>query len=639
MRNNAFLRHEKMEMLRILTCGSVDDGKSTLIGRMLFDSRNVYEDQLQTALSDSRKLHCADRLDLSLLTDGLKAEREQGITIDVAYRYFATDKRKFVIADCPGHEQYTRNMATGAANCDLAIILVDAQHGITRQTRRHAFICSLLGIHHAVVVVNKMDQVDWAEDVFEKIVTHFNGFAARLDFADYTFIPTSALKGDNVVASSAQMPWYKGAPLLHHLERVNIATDRNLIDLRFPVQYVIRSENQYRGLAGTVASGVIRRGAHVMILPERKKTTIERIVTMDGDREYAYPPMAISVVLADNVDASRGSMLVYPNNLPHTGHFLDTMLIWMSEQPCAPGQQFIFKHAAENCTATITAVRYKMDMETLHRKEVASETTKLQLNEIARVSITLHKEIVYDEYKGHVQTGAYILIDRITNLTVGAGMIQNRITEQPDAIQERLIHAKNIVRSNSLVSPEMRGRLLARHPKTIWLTGLSGSGKSTIAKHLEKELFEHNIPCYLLDGDNIRHGLNRDLGFSQQDRTENIRRVAEVARLFNQAGLHVIAAFISPYRRDRAHAKQIIGHELFVEVFVNAPLNVCEARDPKGLYKQARSGIIPMFTGVTAPYEPPEAPAVQLRTDQLSVSSSVQSIINCLAVLNRMDKR
>jgi bifunctional enzyme CysN/CysC len=555
-------QHENKDLLRFLTCGSVDDGKSTLIGRLLYDSKMIYEDQLAAVMKDS-KIHgtTGDDFDPALLTDGLKAEREQGITIDVAYRYFSTDRRKFIIADTPGHEQYTRNMATGASTCNLAIILVDARHGVITQTKRHSFIVSLLGIKHIIVAVNKMDLVDWSEEVYDRIRTDFNAFAARLNFSDVHFIPISALKGDNVVDRSDKMDWYDGPSLLHHLENVNISSDRNLIDMRFPVQYVLRPHLDFRGFAGTMSSGVLRVGDEVVSLPSQARSRVKKIVTANGDLQEAFPPHAITVQLEDEIDVSRGNMLVHPNNLPHVSNEVEAMVVWMHESPGKEKNTYLIKHTTQSVPAALSKIRYKVDVNTMRKNENES-AEPIQLNEIARVHLTLHRPVLFDPYRKNSSTGSFVIIDRMTNATVGAGMILDRATSARKGSDAEPV-SQNIRKETGLVTRGEREQLLGQQGITIWMTGLSGSGKSTIGQALEKRLIECGRAAYVLDGDNIRHGLNRDLGFSAQDRSENIRRISEVAQLFNQAGVIVITAFISPYRSDREQAKTIIGEESF----------------------------------------------------------------------------
>jgi bifunctional enzyme CysN/CysC len=623
-------RHETKDLLRFLTCGSVDDGKSTLIGRLLYDSHMIYEDQLEKVTKDSKIYGTTgDDFDPALLTDGLKAEREQGITIDVAYRYFSTDKRKFIIADCPGHEQYTRNMATGASTCNLAVILIDARHGVITQTRRHSFICSLLGIKHVIVAVNKMDLVDWSEEKYESIKSDFNNAVARLDFADIHFIPLSALKGDNVVDRSDAMPWYDGPTFLNQLENVNISSDRNLIDMRLPVQYVLRPNLDFRGFSGTMASGVVRVGDEVASLPSRQQSRIKAIYGADGEQQEAFSQQAVTVTLEDEIDVSRGNMLVPVNNIPHIGNEFEAMIVWMHEEPAQAGKNYLVKHTSSMVPGVLSQIRYKVDVNTMKRDQNADAlVAEMGLNEIARCHITLHRPIAFDSYSRNQDTGAFIIVDRLTNVTVAAGMILDRIVSKPSA--DKAPVSQHIVKSDSLVSPEMRSQLLKQKGSTIWLTGLSGSGKSTVAKELERQLMEQGHLCYILDGDNVRHGLNRDLGFSMEDRKENIRRIAEVAALMNEAGLIVITSFISPYLSDRSDARDVIGLERMIEVFVDTPLEVCEQRDPKGLYKKARSGEITQFTGVSDPYEPPVNPEITISTEQVEPVVAAEQICSAL---------
>jgi len=626
-------RHESKDLLRLLTCGSVDDGKSTLIGRLLYDSHMIYEDQLEKVVKDSKVFGTTgDDFDPALLTDGLRAEREQGITIDVAYRYFSTDKRKFIIADCPGHEQYTRNMATGASNCNLAVILIDARSGVISQTRRHSFICSLLGIKHVVVAVNKMDLVDWSEEKFDQIMHDYNAFVARLDFSDIHFIPMSALSGDNVVEHSQNLTWYDGPTFLHHLESLNISSDRNLIDMRFPIQYVLRPKTDFRGFSGTLASGVLREGDTVACLPSRHESKIRQIFGPDGEIEEAFAPMAITVTLDDEIDVSRGNMLVPVNNLPHIGNEFEAMVVWMHEGPARRGQSYLVKHCSTMVPGVLSRIRYKVDVNTMKRdKSLENEdhtVDSLNLNEIGRCHITLHRPIFFDPYDRNHATGAFIIVDRLTNVTIGAGMIVDRIVSRTGHTQSPV--SQNIVKSSSLVTAEERQVLMGQKSATIWLTGLSASGKSTIALQLEKQLVERGNPCYILDGDNVRHGLNRDLGFSMEDRQENIRRIAEVASLMNDAGVIVITAFISPYRQDRRSAREVIGDPAFIETFVDTPIEICEQRDPKGLYKKARAGEIRQFTGVSDVYEEPVNAEVTLPTATLSPAEAANVIIEGL---------
>ena len=619
-------RHETKDLLRFLTCGSVDDGKSTLIGRLLYDSHMIYEDQLEKVTKDSKIYGTTgDDFDPALLTDGLKAEREQGITIDVAYRYFSTDKRKFIIADCPGHEQYTRNMATGASTCNLAVILIDARHGVITQTRRHSFICSLLGIKHVIVAINKMDLVGWSEDKYESIKLDFNKAVARLDFVDIHFIPISALKGDNVVDRSTDMPWYEGPTFLNHLENVNISTDRNLIDMRLPVQYVLRPNLDFRGFSGTVASGVVRVGDVISCLPSRQQSRIKAIYGADGEQKEAFSQQAVTVTLEDEIDVSRGNMLVPVNNIPQIGNEFEAMVVWMHEESAKTGKNYLIKHTSSLVPSVLSKIRYKVDVNTMKRDAKDDENVlELDLNEIARCHITLHRPIAFDSYSRNRDTGAFIIVDRLTNITVGAGMIIDRIISKSTSDKKPV--SQNIIKSNSLITAEMRSDVIKQKGLTVWLTGLSGSGKSTIAKELERLLIEQKHPCYVLDGDNIRHGLNRDLGFSMEDRKENIRRISEVAALMNDAGLIVITSFISPYLTDRTDAKEIIGNENMIEVYVDTPIDICEQRDPKGLYKKARSGEITQFTGISDPYEAPEIMDIHIQTEKVTAKEAAEEI-------------
>ncbi len=626
-------RHETKDLLRFLTCGSVDDGKSTLIGRLLYDSHMIYEDQLEKVAKDSKVYGTTDDdFDPALLTDGLKAEREQGITIDVAYRYFSTDKRKFIIADCPGHEQYTRNMATGASTCDLAVILIDARYGVISQTKRHSFICSLLGIKHVIVAVNKMDLVDWSEEKYDQIKNDYNAFVSRLNFSDIHFIPLSALKGDNVVERSENLLWYDGPTFLHHLEGVNISTDRNLIDMRFPVQYVLRPNLDFRGFSGTLASGVLRVGDEVASLPSRQESKIKAIYGPDGEIDEAFSPEAITVTLEDEIDVSRGNMLVPVKNIPHIGNEFEAMVVWMHESAAKSGKSYLIKHTSNIVPGVLSDVRYKVDVNTMKRDrnmgEEQGSAGALELNEIGRCHITLHRPIPFDPYDRNRSTGAFIIIDRLTNVTVAAGMIVDRIVSKPG--HKKAPVSQNIVKSDSLVSAADRQKILGQNGATIWLTGLSGSGKSTIAKQLEKDLIEQGYLCYILDGDNVRHGLNRDLGFSMEDRKENIRRIAEVAALMNDAGAIVITSFISPYISDRQAAREVIGDNAFVEVFIDTPIEICEQRDPKGLYKKARSGEIQQFTGISDPYEAPQDAEITLPTEEMSPEMAASILVEDL---------
>ncbi len=626
---NAYLKqHENKELLRFLTCGSVDDGKSTLIGRLLYDSKMIYEDQLAAIERDS-KIHgtTGGSFDPALLTDGLKAEREQGITIDVAYRYFSTAKRKFIIADTPGHEQYTRNMATGASTADLAIILIDARHGVLTQTKRHSFITSLLGIRHVLVAVNKMDLVGFRQEVFDQIRQDYRDFAARLDLPDVHFIPISALQGDNVVDASAQMPWYQGSTLMSFLENVYIGSDRNLEDFRLPVQFVNRPNLDFRGFCGTVASGIVRQGDEVMALPSRKTSRVKSIVTFDGELAEAFTPQAVTLTLEDEIDVSRGDMLVRPGNVPRLEPRFDAMIVWMAEEPMMVGKPYLFKHTTKQVTGAISALRYQVDVNTLHRREADC----LQLNEIGRCAIALSQPVAYDSYRRNRATGALIVIDRITNRTVGAGMILDRTTSQ-----ERVDHWEDHSLSDiaqgetSNVSAAERATRYGQQPATILLTGLTASGKTSLAFALERRLFDVGRACTVLDGRNMRMGISRDLGFTAQERSENLRRSAEVAKLVNDAGLICIAAFVAPSEEVRQKASDVVGRQRFLTVHVATPVELCRQRDREGAYAKADSGEIANFPGVSAPYDIPTAPDLVLNPAESTIEQCVDQIMMLL---------
>ena len=606
-------------LLRLATAGSVDDGKSTLIGRLLYDSKAVMEDQLAAVERTSRE-RGNDYTDLALVTDGLRSEREQGITIDVAYRYFATAKRKFIIADTPGHIQYTRNMVTGASTAQLVIVLVDARVGLLEQSRRHAFLASLLGVQHVVLAVNKMDLIDWDPERFARIRDEFHSFAARLDVHDVTTIPMSALNGDNVVTKSDRASWYDGPPLLSHLEDVYIAGDRNLVDVRFPVQYVIRPQTRdhadHRSYAGTVASGIMRPGDEVVVLPSGKTTRITSIDGPEGHVAEAFPPMAVSISLADDIDISRGDMLARPQNQPEaTGEF-DAMVCWMADDKALePGRDYVIKHTTRTTRARVTGLDYRLDVNTLHRDKGA---TALKLNELGRISLRTQVPLLLDEYSRNSATGSFILIDPDTNVTVAAGMVRDTV---PAAGRSA---SPNTMRHESLVTV---GDRLTKG-RTVWFTGLSGSGKSSIAVIVEQMLLEHGSPAYILDGDNLRHGLNADLGFSMADRAENLRRLAHVATLMADAGLTVLVPAISPLQEHRDLARSVhadAGIEFF-EVFVDTPLPDCESRDPKGLYAKARRGEITHFTGIDSPYQRPRKPDLRLTPNGTAAQLAAQVV-------------
>ena len=620
--------HERKGLLRFLTCGSVDDGKSTLIGRLLYDSKMIYEDQLAAIHRDS-SVHgtTGDDFDPALLTDGLKAEREQGITIDVAYRYFSTANRKFIIADTPGHVQYTRNMATGASNCDLAIILVDARNGVVTQTRRHSFIVSLLGIRHVVVAVNKMDLVDYSESVFEQIRDDYLAFAARLEMDDIQFIPLSALRGDNVVEHSARMPWYQGSPLMYLLDTITIESDRNLIDFRMPVQYVNRPDLDFRGYAGTIASGVIRPGDEIMALPSRNTSRIRSIVTYEGELVEAFPPLAVTLTLEDEIDIARGDVLVHPGNLPRVGRRFDAMVVWMAAAPMRPGRRYLLKHGAKSVAASITSIRYEMDVNSMHRQQ----TDGLELNGIGRCTLSLAEPIAFDGYRRNRHTGAFVLIDRLTNDTLGAGMIIDRALDG-----DRTDHWDTPPASDALRRPgsnvgaaERAGRFDQR-PVTILLTGLSGAGKTTIAMALERKLFDREHALVVLDGESLRLGLNRDLGFSTEERSESIRRIGETAKVLNDAGLVCVCALDAPSRAARARMRSVVGHERFLLVYVDAPIELCRARDQSGVYERADAGEIADVPGVTVAYEPPEDADLRLDTSAMGIEESIAALVELM---------
>jgi bifunctional enzyme CysN/CysC len=626
------LTERPADLLRFATAGSVDDGKSTLIGRLLYDSKQVLSDQLAHVEQTSQRMG-HDFLDLSLLTDGLRAEREQGITIDVAYRYFATAQRRFIIADTPGHEQYTRNMVTGASTADLAIILVDARKGVVAQSKRHAFISSLLGIPHVVVCVNKMDLVDFDEGVFDTIVEDFDRFAARLEMPDVTFIPISALLGDNVVERSDAMPWYQGPPLLYHLEHVHIASDRNLIDVRFPVQWVIRPPStslaDYRAYAGQVAGGVIRPGDEVVVLPGGQRSTVASIDTFDGPVEEAFPPMSVAIRLSDDVDVSRGSTIARRHNQPTVSNSFECLVCWMSERPLSPTRRYAVKHTTRTAMLSGVEVRYRIDVESLHRDEDAGS---LQLNDLARVHVRLGTPLVFDSYRRNRVTGSLIVIDEATNETVAAGVILDTEVEESASPAATAGRSPNVSWQGTRVSREQRWASLGHAGATLWFTGLPGAGKSTVASAVEERLIEAGHPAFLLDGDNLRHGLNGDLGFGEDARRENVRRTSHVAKLLAESGTIAIVSLVSPYDADRQAAAELhrtadLG---FVEVFLSASVELCQKRDSKGLYARARTGEIPELTGVGAPYESPSEPDLVLCSYTETVEQEVDRVLDLL---------
>ena len=620
-------QHEQKELLRFLTCGSVDDGKSTLIGRLLYDSKMIYEDQLAKIEKDSATHGTTGgSFDPALLTDGLKEEREQGITIDVAYRYFSTAKRKFIIADTPGHVQYTRNMATGASTADLAIILIDARRGVLEQTKRHSFIASLLGIKHVLVAVNKMDLVDFDEQVFDQIQKDYREFASRLDSTDLHFIPISALEGDNVVNLSERSPWYKGSTLMNFLESVYIGSDRNLEDFRFPVQNVLRPNLDFRGFSGTISSGIIRKGDEVMALPSQKTSRIKEIVTFEGNRDEAYAPQSVTLTLEDEIDVSRGDMLVRPGNVPKVEQKFDAMVVWMSEQSMMPGNQYLFKHTTKMVTGSFNTLRYRVDVNTMHRQP----SPALELNQIGRVNVSLNQPIAFDRYRRNKSTGAFIVIDRITNVTVAAGMILDRRTsdDSPDHWDEEP-QSESLTREISAVSSEERAARYGQKPVTLLLTGLPGAGKSSTAYGLERSLFDMGRSACVIDGQNMRLGISRDLGFSTVDRSENLRRAAEFAKLTNHSGLICILALVAPHDEARVKAAQVVGGDNFLLVHLKAPAEVCQARNQTERDSETSERL-------TVDYQEPESPDLVLDTENLTTIECVDEIVKLLESTQRI---
>ena len=646
---------QKKDLLRLLTAGSVDDGKSTLIGRLLFDSRKLYEDQLSALERDSkREGHAGGEIDYALLLDGLKAEREQGITIDVAYRYFSTARRKFIIADTPGHEQYTRNMITGGSTANLAILLVDARKGVITQTRRHSYLVSLLGLRHVVVAVNKMDLVDYKQEVFESICEDYHKFVTQLDIPDIHFIPLSALKGDNVVDISDKMPWYHGKSLLEFLETIHVTSDRNFEELRFPVQYVIRPDLQYRGFAGRVASGIIRTGDEVMVLPSRKTTTVTAITSPqsavhspqkneEGGRRkeefsehdsrptshvsrltsYAFPPQSVSLTLTDEIDISRGDMLVHPGNLPRIGRSFEAMLVWMDEAPMDPYTQFYIKQTTNTTKARIETIRYRVDVNTLEKPE----TDHFKLNEIGRVVMTTVKPLFFDAYKKNRNTGSFVLIDPVSHNTAAVGMILDTVVAKYE-IRNSKLEISHIVQGNSLINSEEREGRLHQKGATIWITGLHGSGKNEVAYGLERRLFDIGATTVLLDGKSVRSGLSRELDFSPADRAEHLRRVAHICKLLNDQGIITICSFISPDENIRQQVSGIIGQERFYLVYLKSDIDFARKNDKYGLYALAEEGKVENLPGIDSTYDEPINPAIVLEAD--SAEDKTDKIIHFL---------
>ena len=615
---NAYLKaHQHKSLLRFITCGSVDDGKSTLIGRLLYDSKMIFEDQLEQLESDSKKLGTqGDEIDFALLVDGLAAEREQGITIDVAYRFFATDKRKFIVADTPGHEQYTRNMVTGASTADLAIILIDARKGVLTQTRRHSYLCHLIGIKNIVLAVNKMDLVNYEQETFDQIVEEYKHFATEIGIDKFTALPISGFKGDNITAESKNTPWYQGSPLMHHLETVNLEqVDDDQDAFRMPVQWVNRPNLDFRGFCGKIASGQVRPGDEVRILPSGKTSHIDRIVTQDGDLDIAQKDQSVTLTLRDEVDCSRGQIITAAKEPLEVADQFETTLIWMEEEALTPGRAYYLKVGAQTVSATVAEPKYQINVNTLDH----SAAKTLELNAIGVANITTDRAIPFAPYSENRELGGFILIDKITNATVAAGLINFALRR-----------AQNIHWQATDINRDHHANLKNQKPAVLWLTGLSGSGKSTIANAIEKKLAGMNRHTFLLDGDNVRHGLNKDLGFTDADRIENIRRVGEVARLMTDAGLIVITAFISPFRAERTMVREMMQPGEFVEVFIDTPLNIAEQRDVKGLYAKARAGELKNFTGIDSPYETPENPEIIIDTTQMDIETAADKIIQVL---------
>ena len=636
-------------LLRFTTVGSVDDGKSTLIGRLLMDTKNIYDDQLE-AVKKVAKRKGEKEIDLSLLTDGLAAEREQGITIDVAYRYFQTPKRKFIIADTPGHVQYTRNMVTGASTANLAIILIDARSGVLEQSRRHGFIASLLQVSHMIVAVNKIDLVDYSQEVFDSIVTEYDEYSRKLDIKDITYIPVSALEGDNVVNKSEKTPWYDGPTVLHVLENVHVGSDLNVRDFRFPVQYVIRPDLNFRGYAGRIVAGSVNPGEEIAVLPSGLISKVITITTMDGDLEEAHAPQSVVLTLEDEIDISRGDMIVRRHNLPQVENNIDVILCWMGNDPLEIGKNYFLKHTTRTVNASITKLIYMFDVNTLHRTDATehnlfceliktphlTDVNTLLLNEIGRAELKLTQPIMLDQYNKNRETGSFIIIDPDTNFTVGAGMIRGAVrsieetihVEGKTNIEEELPIKVEIERAP--VSLQEREERYKHKTAVIWFTGLSGAGKSTIAKSLERLLFSTGIHTALLDWDKLYHGLCKDLSFSDQDRIENTRRAGEVARVFYEHGSVVLCTFVSPLRCQRDQVKALIPEGRFIEVFVRCSLQTCVQRDPRGLYKKAMDGEIPQFTGINSPYEEPLNPDIILDAEHKSIEDNLKALLEML---------
>jgi bifunctional enzyme CysN/CysC len=604
--------HQHKSLLRFLTCGSVDDGKSTLIGRLLYDSKMIFEDQLAALEADSKKVGTqGGEIDFALLVDGLAAEREQGITIDVAYRFFSTDKRKFIVADTPGHEQYTRNMVTGASTADAAIILIDARKGVLTQTRRHSYLVNLLGIRHVILAINKMDLVDWSQETYETILAEYRDFASQIGLTEFTAIPMSALRGDNITSHSDAAPWYSGPPLMALLEDLPVEDDLREKPFRMPVQWVNRPNLDFRGFSGFVSSGTIQPGDRIKVLPSGRESTVDRIVTQGGDLPQAVAGQSVTLTLKDEIDVSRGDVLAKADSPPAVADQFEATVVWMDDEAMLPGRPYLLKLGTRTVGASITEPKYKVNVNTLEK--LAAK--RLELNEIGVCNLSLDAPIAFDPYDQNRELGGFILIDRISNRTVAAGMLHFALRRSQNVHWQALD-----------VDKAARGALKGQRSRVVWLTGLSGSGKSTIANLVEKKLHANGRHTYLLDGDNVRHGLNKDLGFTDEDRVENIRRVAEVAKLMVDAGLIVLVSFISPFRAERRMARDLQAEGDFVEVFVDTPLAVAEERDVKGLYKKARAGELKNFTGIDSPYEAPESPEIRIDTTKTTPAEAAERI-------------
>ncbi|MEY4720574.1 MAG: hypothetical protein RIQ46_299 [Pseudomonadota bacterium] len=609
--------HQHKTMLRFITCGSVDDGKSTLIGRLLYDSKMIFEDQLDALQSDSKKVGTqGQEIDFALLVDGLAAEREQGITIDVAYRFFNTEKRKFIVADCPGHEQYTRNMVTGASTADLAVILIDARKGVLVQTRRHSYLCHLIGIRNLVLAVNKMDLVDYSQDVFDKIVADYAEFAQSIGIESFTAMPISGFKGDNITTRSANTPWYEGPTLVDHLETVEVNSARDLgKPFRLPVQWVNRPNLDFRGFSGLIATGSVKPGDAIRVLPSGKTSTVTKVVTMDGELDEALAGQSVTVCFADEIDCSRGDVIALADNPPQAADQFESTIVWLNDEPLHVGRAYWLKLGTQTVSVTVQQPKYAVNVNTM--EHIAVKT--LDLNAIGVAEITTDKQVVFEPYAENRTLGGFILVDKITNATVAAGMIHFSLRRSQNVHWQALD-----------ISRDAHANLKNQKPAVLWFTGLSGSGKSTIANLVEKKLHRMNRHTFLLDGDNVRHGLNKDLGFTEADRIENIRRVGEVAKLMADAGLIVITAFISPFKADREMVRKMLPEGEFLEVFIDTPLEVAEARDVKGLYKKARSGDLKNFTGIDSPYEAPVNPEVRIDTTKMTPEDAASLIVDSL---------